>query len=254
MTLRQERTTSPPQQRATMGSLWHDLEYGGYRADLGLWHELATLSGDPLLEVGAGTGRVALELARRGHEVTALDIDPELLGELERRKGSLPLTTALADAREFDLQRHFALCLAPMQTIQLLGGRRDRTRFLGCLHRHLRPGGRAAIALVEALETYDPTSVGVLPPPDTRHWAGTSFASQPVAVRREGKAFVLERLRTQVGRGGRRWSELHRVRLDPLRAGELEAEARGVGFRPGGRTQIPATRKHSGSEVVMLDA
>ena len=51
------------------GVIWHDLECGGYRADLPLWRELAEHEGSPVLDVGAGTGRVALDLARRGHEV-----------------------------------------------------------------------------------------------------------------------------------------------------------------------------------------
>ena len=80
-------------------------------------------AGDPILDVGAGTGRVALELARAGHRVTALDIDPELLGALRERAGGLPVETVRADARTFELERRdFALCLVPMQTIQLLGG------------------------------------------------------------------------------------------------------------------------------------
>src|SRR5207244_3963878 len=57
---------------------WHDLECGGYRADFALWHELAQANPGPVLEVGAGTGRVALELARAGYAVTALDRDPAL--------------------------------------------------------------------------------------------------------------------------------------------------------------------------------
>ena len=51
--------------------IWHDLECGGYVEDLTLWQSLADEQGDPVLDVGAGTGRVALALARRGHRVTA---------------------------------------------------------------------------------------------------------------------------------------------------------------------------------------
>ncbi len=68
-----------------MTVIWHDLECGGYVADLPLWRELARERGGPILDVGAGTGRVALDLARNGHEVTALDRDPELLDALRRR-------------------------------------------------------------------------------------------------------------------------------------------------------------------------
>ena len=61
---------------------WHDVECGGYRADLPLWRELARAEAGPVLDVGAGTGRVALDLARAGHSVTALDREPELLDAL----------------------------------------------------------------------------------------------------------------------------------------------------------------------------
>ena len=56
-------------------SVWHDVECGGYAADLPLWRELAAREAGPVLDVGAGTGRVALDLARAGHDVTALDRD-----------------------------------------------------------------------------------------------------------------------------------------------------------------------------------
>ena len=62
---------------------WHDVECGGYTADLSLWGRLARAQDGPVLDVGAGTGRVALRLAAAGHDVTALDRDGELLAELE---------------------------------------------------------------------------------------------------------------------------------------------------------------------------
>ena len=55
--------------RQPMSVIWHDLECGGYREDLPLWRALADRAGGPVLDVGAGTGRVALDLARAGHEV-----------------------------------------------------------------------------------------------------------------------------------------------------------------------------------------
>jgi len=84
-----------------LDAIWHDLECGGYSEDLALWRELADRSGGPVLDVGAGTGRVTLELAAHDVEVVALDIDEPLLAALEVRAAELPVATVLADARQF---------------------------------------------------------------------------------------------------------------------------------------------------------
>jgi len=135
----------------------HDLGCGTYAQDLPLWRSLAATHGAPVLDVGAGTGRVALDLARHGHSVTALDREPALLEELVRRAGELELErdTVLADARTFELGGRFALCVVPMQTIQLLGRSEGRSAFLRCARPHLRPGAMLAVAIAEMLELYE---------------------------------------------------------------------------------------------------
>ena len=52
---------------------WQQVEFGSYAADLPLWVELAGQAEGPVLELGAGSGRVALHLAGHGHEVIALE-------------------------------------------------------------------------------------------------------------------------------------------------------------------------------------
>src|SRR5829696_8786771 len=129
--------------------VWHDVECGRYRADLALWRELAARERGPVLDVGAGTGRVTLDLARAGHRVTALDLEPGLLGALRDRAGDLPVVTVDADARAFDLGERFGLVIVPMQTVQLLD---ERAGFLAAARRHLSPGGLLAIAITAAME------------------------------------------------------------------------------------------------------
>ena len=237
-----------------MSVIWHDLECGAYTADLDFWTRLADRHGGPILDLGAGTGRVTLPLARRGHAVTALDIDAELLAELERRADGLPVRAVCADARSFALEERFVLCLVPMQTIQLLGGPRQRAAFLGCVRRHLRPGGLAALAIAETVECYEELEGVPGPLPDMTEREGVIYSSLPIAVRADERGFVLERRRERIDPRGQRSVHDDVIRLDALTAAELEAEARATGLRAAGRHEIPDTDEHVGSVVVILDA
>jgi len=239
--------------------IWHDIECGSYVEDLPLWRSLAASHGDPVLDVGAGTGRVTLDLAAGGYRVTALDRDPALLAALEQRlarKSEIvrPLCqTAVADAREFDLgDTRFPLVIVPMQTIQLLGGPDGRAAFLRCAHRHLTPGGILAAAISEVLELYEVIDGEPAPLPDVREYDGVVYSSQPVAVRADGEGFVLERRRETVGVSGERTVEGDLIRLDRLTVRGLEREAEAAGFARAGRDRVPATEDYSGSEVVIL--
>ena len=133
--------------------VWHDLECGSYHEDLELWRELAEAHDGPILDVGAGTGRVTLDLARRGHHVVALDADADLLAALAERAEGLNVETVAADARGFDLgERRFELVIVPMQTLQLLGGEEGRAAFLRAARAHMAPGGLLAAALADPME------------------------------------------------------------------------------------------------------
>jgi SAM-dependent methyltransferase len=234
--------------------IWHDLECGAYAEDLPLWRELAAEHGDPVLDVGAGTGRVALYLGRAGYRVTALDRDPELLGALIERTGGLPVTTVVADARDFDLPERYPLCVVPMQTIQLLGGPEGRAMFLGRALRHLLAGGALAVAIAEALDLYDAIDGVHYPLPDIRELDGVVYSSQPVAVRAERDGFVLERRRETVAVAGERTVERDLIRLDRVTARGLEREGRAAGFTRVQRARVRETSDYVGSEVVILRA
>jgi SAM-dependent methyltransferase len=212
--------------------IWHDVECGGYLADLPLWRDLAV---SPVLDVGAGTGRVALDLARRGHAVTALDIDPDLLAELDRR-ASGAVRTVHADAQDFELAERFATILVPMQTIQLL---RDRAAFLRAARAHLEPGGLLAIALADELEEFE----GPLPAPDARG----RYVSQPTGIRIAGGVARLERLRDDGETVTTDVIELHQ-----LAPGQLEQEGGAAGLHPEPARRVAPTPDHVGTTVVML--
>ena len=234
-----------------MTVIWHDVECGAYDLDLPLWRELADGEGSPVLDVGAGTGRVALDLARRGREVVALDRDPDLLAALRKRAGDVPVTTVAADARELDLGRRFPLIIVPMQTVQLLGGREGRARFLAGVREHLATGGLLAAALADALDTFDEEH-DQPPLPDMIDVDGVVYASRPVAVRDLGDRAAIDRVREIVARDGTRTVTDDVIELDRVDADELAAEAAAFGLRAETARRIPATFEYVGSTVAML--
>ena len=237
-----------------MSVVWHDLECGSYTLDLALWRELADRHGDPVLEIGAGTGRVALDLARAGHSVTALEREPELIGELALRARGTDVRPVRADARHFRLPARFALCIAPMQAVQLLGGPAGRRSFLSCAHRHLTSGGILALAIASDLAPFRAAEDAVAPLPDMRELGGVLYFSQPTAIISEADAFVLVRRRECVGQQGGRWAAEDVIRLDRISAQELEHEAFQAGFALAGRRQIAGSAEYAGSSVVIFRA
>ncbi|MEA2275664.1 MAG: hypothetical protein QOC78_624 [Solirubrobacteraceae bacterium] len=233
--------------------LWHDIECGSYDLDLPVWRSLAQREGGPVLDVGAGTGRVALDLAGRGHEVVALDRERALLEALAARaaRAAVTIVTACADARDFDLHRRFALVIVPMQTLQLLGGRAGRARFLACARDHLSPGGLLAAALADALDAFD-AEHDVPPKPDLREIDGVVYASRPVAVRDRGERAAIERVREVVAPDGTRTVSDDVIELDRVGPAELAAEAASFGLRAQPPARIAPSPDYVGSTVVML--
>jgi SAM-dependent methyltransferase len=224
--------------------IWHDLECGGYRADLPYWHALARRCGGVVLDVGAGTGRVALPLARGGHPVVALERDAALAAELSLRAATLPVEVRCADACDFTLEAPVALAIVPMQTIHLL---EHRAAFLACARRALQPRGTLAIALLgDGVEPFE-----LELDPDTVQLGSVRYESAPTALRRRDGVVALERRRSRISDGAAQ-SSIDLTRLRECDSATLVAEARAHGFAPLERHAIAPTREHAGSEIVCL--
>jgi SAM-dependent methyltransferase len=233
--------------------LWHDLECGAYGEDLALWRALAGAAGGPVLDVGAGTGRVTLDLARGGVAVVAVDADATLLETLEHRAAGLPVETVVADARELALGRQFSLVIVPMQTLQLLEGPCGRAAFLRRALDHLEPGGLLAAALADAVKCFDEEH-DLPPPPDACEIDGVRYASRLLAVADEGARAAIHRLREITGPGDVCESQDVVVRLDRVSADEVGAEAARLGFLNEPHRFITQTEEYLGSTVVVLRA
>ena len=125
---------------------FYDHDYRDQVDDLLLIEEIAQECGGPVLELGCGTGRVALPLLAAGLHVTGIDISPALL-ELARTKISEQGATGHAklvegDMRAFDLGRSdYSLAICASNTFMHLESQADQSLALAQTHRHLRPGG-----------------------------------------------------------------------------------------------------------------
>ena len=234
---------------------WHDVECASYAADLGVWRDLAGERGTPVLDVGAGTGRVALDLAAHGHEVVAIDADPELVRACASRARDLSLAVRAhaADARSFDLGRSFPLAIVPMQVVQLLGGARGRAAMLATVRAHLDPGGLLAIAIADPFGGV-PAGEFYPPLPDVLELDGWVLSSTPVDVRDEGDSVAVDRHRQAVSPTGDLTEEVVTLSLDSVTAPTLEDEGAAAGFSPRPAREVPATRDYVGSTVVLLEA
>ena len=130
---------------------FYDWDTGAETDDLGFYLNFANRCGSPILDLACGTGRVAVELARAGHDVVGLDISPAMLARARAKAVDVELTGAArfvqADIREFDLDESFPLALIALNSFMHMRGPAEGARALRDIHRHLMPGGRLIVDL-----------------------------------------------------------------------------------------------------------
>lgn len=127
-----------------------DLDYGGFADDLPFYENLARRCEGPILELGVGTGRVAVPLARAGFEVWGVDNSEAMLDRARWKAGSSPtanLHLLAGDMRDFDLGREFDLVFAGLGGFHHLLTAEEQAACLRCVRRHLAPGGLFACDL-----------------------------------------------------------------------------------------------------------
>ncbi len=129
----------------------YDIVYADYVDDIGFYVDEAAAAGGPCLELGCGTGRVLLPVARAGVTVTGLDVSKPMLARLARKVAALPddirsqVTLGEGDMRSFKLDTRFAMIYVPFRAFLHLMQVSDQITALRNIHRHLRPGGRLVL-------------------------------------------------------------------------------------------------------------
>jgi SAM-dependent methyltransferase len=127
---------------------YYDLAYKRRRDDVRFYVAEAARVRGPVLELGAGTGRVALALARAGSDVVAVEPVAAMRARAKEKAAALPRAAAArvqiraGDARSLRLGRTFPLIIAPFNVFMHLYTRRDLERALAGVRRHLAPRGR----------------------------------------------------------------------------------------------------------------
>lgn len=134
------------------------------RPDLPFYLSAAREFGDPVLDLGCGTGRITLALAEAGHRATGLDISENMLERAEQKRNALPrearerLHLVEGDMTGFDLGEKFRLVIIPFRPFQHLLETRQQLECLAAVRKHLAPGGRLVLDVfhTDARRIHDP--------------------------------------------------------------------------------------------------
>ena len=219
----------------------YDLDLSEDPGDLDLHLALAARADGPVLELASGSGRLTVPLARAGHEVTGVDLDPAMLARARVAADAAGVAVARRvrlvqdDARQVRLPdaRGYGLAMIPLNSIFLMGSRADQAAAVATLAAHLAPGGLAMVDAwlpdAEDLARYD----GRLVLEWTREDRGTGMTvTKSGSAIYEGASSSV-RLTTifEEGRQGEppvRWVRVDRLRL--VTPDELAAFAEAAGL------------------------
>jgi SAM-dependent methyltransferase len=126
----------------------YDSRYEGYTGDIAFWTSLAASGPRDVLELAAGTGRLAFPIAATGAEVVGLDISVAMLNRAVAKAGEAGAPRFLCgDMRDFDLGRTFGLVMIACSSVCHLLSDEDALMCFRSARRHLRPGGLFALDL-----------------------------------------------------------------------------------------------------------
>lgn len=101
--------------------------------------------GGPALELGVGTGRIALPLASRGLEVHGVDASPAMLERLRAKPGAERVHTHLGDMAKVAVDGEFPLVFVAVNTIFMLTSQDEQVACFQAVARRLAPGGRFVV-------------------------------------------------------------------------------------------------------------
>jgi len=136
----------------------------GRLQDVAFYRSAARDFGDPILELGCGTGRITMALAEAGKRITGLDLSGRMLERAVKKRAELRVEARervhlmQGDMARFDLGEKFRLVIIPFRPFQHLLEVRQQMDCLECVRKHLAPGGRLILDVfqTDAERMHDP--------------------------------------------------------------------------------------------------
>jgi len=123
------------------------------RKDIGFYLWAAEEYGASILELGCGTGRVMIPLAKAGYEITGLDLSEPMLSVCRQKLSQMPrdvqdrVNLVQKSMRNFELKQKFSLITTPFRCFQHLIKAEDQISCLKCAHNHLKKDGHLILEL-----------------------------------------------------------------------------------------------------------
>ncbi|ADL53008.1 class I SAM-dependent methyltransferase [Clostridium cellulovorans] len=130
--------------------------------DISMYKKFASKYGREVLEIGIGTGRIAIELAKEGNKVMGIDFSKAMIdiGKKKAKNEKVDIEFIKADMRDFCVDKKFDLIIIQINTITHLLTLDDIEKFFNCVKKHLKDSGRFIIDFFNPIIEYLPKEFG----------------------------------------------------------------------------------------------